>query len=104
MRGNQTSDPEAPGSAGDDPGSDGGTEGQRTLHPHLPEPGAGLRGAEPPTAAERGLPGCDPWIRGDAEMKTSGEAGGEGGEDSGVRGDRHRTHLVGDLKRDSRGV
>lgn len=37
-------------------------------------------------------------------MKASNEeAGCEGRKDSGVRVDRHRTHLVGDLKRDRRG-
>lgn len=39
------------------PATRGPTEGQRTLHRHLPEPGGGLRGAEPPGAADPGPPG-----------------------------------------------
>jgi hypothetical protein len=81
------------------PATRGPTEGQRTLaapaSPRArwwPERGgaAHSRSLGPPAR-----PGWDPWILGDAEVKASGEAGGEGGKDSGVRGDRHRPHSPG---------
>lgn len=67
-KGTQTSDPEAPDG---DAGSDGGTRPR-----HLPEPGGGLKGAEPPPSRSRGRPGRDARILGGEGCRREGRQAG----------------------------
>jgi hypothetical protein len=65
---------------------------------HLQETGRCPGEEDPPGPTPRDLTELNPRILGGVRVTARREAGRDDGKDSGVRGDRHLTHLVGDLK------
>lgn len=95
-RGYQTSDPGAPGSAGD-AGSDGGTEDARctSISPSQVVAREGRSRPQPqPGGRPPGMRSLDPWGW-MQRRRPAGRPAGKGGKDSGVPGDRHGPHSPG---------